>query len=50
MPLYFVLMNFAPCAVLSGLLAALALLFWYAAQWQGRKVADSRQESTRTGT
>lgn len=37
MPLYFVLMNFAPSAIQGGTLAALALLFWHAAQWQRRK-------------
>lgn len=37
MPLYFVLMNIAPWAVLSGALALLALLFWHAAQWQQRR-------------
>jgi hypothetical protein len=37
MPLAFVLMNFAPWAVLGGTLAAMALLFWHAAQWQRRR-------------
>ena len=33
-PLGFVLVNFAPQAVLSGTLAIMCLLFWHAVQWQ----------------
>jgi hypothetical protein len=36
-PLGFVLINFAPWAVLSGTLAVMTLLFWHAAQWQRRR-------------
>ena len=34
MPLGFMLVNFAPQAVLSGTLAIMSLLFWHAVQWQ----------------
>lgn len=33
-PLGFVLINFAPQAVLSGTLTVICLLFWHAMQWQ----------------
>ena len=33
-PLGFVLINFAPQAVLAGTLAMICLLFWHAVQWQ----------------
>lgn len=33
-PLGFILINFAPQAVLSGTLAIMCLLFWHAVQWQ----------------
>jgi len=36
-PLAYVLFNFAPWAVLAGLLDALALLFWHAMGWQRRQ-------------
>ena len=34
LPLGFILINFAPQAVLSGTLAIMCLLFWHAVQWQ----------------
>lgn len=37
MPLTYVLMNFTPYAVLSGVLAIIGLLFWHAAQWQHKR-------------
>ncbi|PTT67277.1 hypothetical protein [Arthrobacter sp. HMWF013] len=39
-PLAYVLFNFAPWAVLAGLLDALALLFWHALEWQRRKATQ----------
>jgi hypothetical protein len=33
-PLGFILINFAPQAVLTGTLAIMCLLFWHAVQWQ----------------
>jgi hypothetical protein len=36
-PLAYILLNFAPWAVLAGMLDALALLFWHAIEWQRKK-------------
>ena len=36
-PLAYILLNFAPWAVLAGMLDALALLFWHATEWRRKK-------------
>jgi hypothetical protein len=37
MPISFVLLTFAPFAILIGLAAVICLLFWHARQWQRRR-------------